>query len=126
MPPGGDGVYYLSTSLLVYNGQMGIFDIRLNDKNVCAVLPDHDSNGDLDFVTGSCSVVVSVVAGNNVLFVLLQHLLTIEVSDDEPIIWDTALVNHGGDFNTVLGAYTAPANGLYQYVLGPKMSTTIT
>ena len=30
MPPGGDGFYYLCTFLLVNDGELGRFDIRLN------------------------------------------------------------------------------------------------
>ena len=34
----------------------------------------------------------------------------------EPIIWDKALINPDGHFNTLLGMYEAPVNGYYQYV----------
>ena len=39
---------------------------------------------------------------------------TIAISDDEAIIFDTAPINQGGHYNTVLGAYTAPVHGYYQ------------
>ena len=39
---------------------------------------------------------------------------SIAISDDEPIIFDTAPINPGGHYNTVLGAYTAPFTGYYQ------------
>ena len=39
---------------------------------------------------------------------------TIAISDEEPIIFDTAPINPGGHYNTVLGAYTAPVHGYYQ------------
>ena len=41
---------------------------------------------------------------------------SIEISDEEPIIFDTALINQGGHYNSVLGAYTAPVHGYYQWV----------
>ena len=36
------------------------------------------------------------------------------ISDQEVIIWDTAPINPGGHYNTLLGAYTAPYNGYYE------------
>ena len=36
------------------------------------------------------------------------------ISDEEVIIWDTAPINPGGHYSTILGAYTAPYTGLYQ------------
>ena len=44
-------------------GEYGHFDMRLNDEVICTANPDH-SNGGLDFASGSCSSVVSLVAGN--------------------------------------------------------------
>ena len=41
MPSGGDGVYYLSTYLLVDIGEGGRFDMRLNDDIICSTFPDH-------------------------------------------------------------------------------------
>ena len=62
MPPGGDGVYYLSTYLLVYNRESAIFDKTLNDDIICSTRPDHAELN--DFAAGSCSAVVDVVAGD--------------------------------------------------------------
>ena len=64
MPPGGDGVYYFSTFLLVDFGEFGRFDMRLNDDVICSTLPDHDTNGSNDYAPGSCSALVNAVAGN--------------------------------------------------------------
>ena len=63
MPPGGDGAYYFATYVTVYEGEWGRFDMRLNNDVICTTLPDHAENGDLDYVPGSCSAVVSAVAG---------------------------------------------------------------
>ena len=62
MPPGGDGVYFVSTFALVGLGEQGRFDMRLNDDVICSIWPDHFNSGD-DAVGGSCSAVVDIVAG---------------------------------------------------------------
>ena len=62
-PSGGDGVYYFSTFVFGDEGEYGHFDMRLNDEVICTANPDH-SNGGLGFASGSCSSVVSLVAGN--------------------------------------------------------------
>ena len=64
VPPGGGGVYYFSTYLLVDNGEYGHFDMTLNDDVICTTVPDHNSSGASDLAPGSCSAVVDVVAGN--------------------------------------------------------------
>ena len=62
MPPGGDGIYYFSTFLLVDSGgEFGRFDMRLNNDVICSTLPDHSHNGIDDYAPGSCSAVVSVL-----------------------------------------------------------------
>ena len=38
---------------------------------------------------------------------------SVSVSPGEPIIWDSAPINPGGHFNTILGMYEAPVNGYY-------------
>ena len=62
VPPGGDGVYYLSTYVLVTAGEYARFDMRLNDVIICSMFPD-TQNGVSDVATGSCSAVVDIVAG---------------------------------------------------------------
>ena len=64
VPPGGDGVYYFSTYLLVEYSEYGYFDTRCNDHIICSVFLDHYNSGVGDYVQGSCSAVVDVVAGN--------------------------------------------------------------
>ena len=41
---------------------------------------------------------------------------TISVNPGEAIIWDSAPINPGGYFNTILGVYTAPVTGYYTWV----------
>ena len=41
----------------------------------------------------------------------------IETLNGAPIIWDSALINPGGHFNTDDGAYTAPVDGYYTWVI---------
>ena len=64
MPPGGDGVYYFSVYLRVDAGELGRFDMRLNDDIICTTYPDHDDSAELDYASGSCSVVVNLIAGD--------------------------------------------------------------
>ena len=45
VPPGGDGVYYFSTYLLVQTGEFGHLDMRLNDEFICSTIWDHDFSG---------------------------------------------------------------------------------
>ena len=61
VPPGGDGVYYFSICVLGGSSERGVFDMRLNDDVICTTYPDHDAIGDI--APGSCSAVVSVMAG---------------------------------------------------------------
>ena len=37
----------------------------------------------------------------------------VSVSPGEPIIWDSAPINPGGHFNTILGMYEVPVDGYY-------------
>ena len=53
-------------------------------------------------------------AAVDTLFLASISSESITISDQEPIIFDTAPINPGGDYNTILGAYTAPFNGYYQ------------
>ena len=64
VPSGGDGVYYFSTYLMVDDGEVARFEMRLNNVDICTTLPDHNNNGALDYAIGSCSAVVDVVAGH--------------------------------------------------------------
>ena len=48
---------------MVRTGESGRFDMMLNDDIICSTVPDHSNNGASDYVTGSCSAVVDVVAG---------------------------------------------------------------
>ena len=34
--------------------------------------------------------------------------------DGEVIVWDSAPINPGGNYDTATGAYTAPVDGYYQ------------
>ena len=63
MPPGGDGVYYFSTYLVVQIGEWGHFDMSLNDDVICLSYPDHLDSGP-DLAAGPCSAVVDAAAGD--------------------------------------------------------------
>ena len=77
VPPGGDGVYYFSTYLLVDAGEYGNFDMYLNNDVICSTLLDHTSSGVDDYPPGSCSAVVNLVAGKECPFIVHMswHLL---------------------------------------------------
>ena len=70
VPPGGDGVYYFSTYVMVDDDEYGVFSMKLNYDVICSTWPDHDNIGlNLSYATGSCSAIVNVVAGKlTVLF----------------------------------------------------------
>ena len=48
------------------------------------------------------------------LATISEYTLPIGISD--PIIFDLAPINPGGNYDTVTGGYTAPVDGYYQYV----------
>ena len=64
VPPGGDGVYYFSTHLVFQHGEGGSVDMRRNDETICRALGDHSTSGVTDAASGSCSVIINVVAGD--------------------------------------------------------------
>ena len=64
VPPGGDGTYYFSSFVLVSPGELGSFDMRLNDDVVCTAFGDQNNNG-VDYPQGGCGAVLSVVEGKN-------------------------------------------------------------
>ena len=47
------------------------------------------------------------------MFLATVSEFIVEMSPGDPIIWDSAPINPGGNFNTELGAYTAPVDGYY-------------
>ena len=67
MPPGGDGVYYFSTYLLVDYNEVAVFDMTLNDDVICSTRPHHNNSGVNDTPPGSCSAVVDVLTGSLLL-----------------------------------------------------------
>ena len=63
VPSGRDGLYYVSTYLLVSaDGEFGIFSIMVNGVIVCTAYGDHSSLGS-DVSQATCSAVVDVVEG---------------------------------------------------------------
>ena len=64
VPLDGDGFYYFSVNLVGDDGEFARFDMRLNDDVICSTVHDHNANGVSDWAPGSCSAVVSAVAGN--------------------------------------------------------------
>ena len=72
VPTGGDGLYYFSTHLVVWPGEVATFHILLNVGDMlCTAYGDHN-NGDNDHQTATCSAIVDVVEGSS-SFVRDQH-----------------------------------------------------
>ena len=47
------------------------------------------------------------------LFLAIVNETSVSISSGDPIIWDEAPINPGGNFNTALGLYQAPIHGYY-------------
>ena len=61
VPPGGSGLYYFSTYLLVNSGEWGYFNIVVNDVIVCTAYGDGESGP--DWAEATCSAAMDVVEG---------------------------------------------------------------
>ena len=64
MPPGGDGFYYLSSYLLIQQGEFAEFAIRFNGEIVCIVFAQQVGTT-TDEITSSCSAIVYGTEGKN-------------------------------------------------------------
>ncbi len=63
IPPGGDGLYYFSTYLLSDDGEIGYFDLTVNDGGlICTAVGDHSDNPG-DFSQAACSGLAQLVEG---------------------------------------------------------------
>ncbi len=56
-----------------------------------------------------------VLAAQYMFFATISES-SLPVSSGDVIVWDLALINPGGHFNTSTGCYTAPIDGYYQWV----------
>ena len=63
VPPGGDGLYYFSTYLLVGPGEIAYFNIEVNDVIVCTSFGDESTNSGSDLPQATCSAMVDVTQG---------------------------------------------------------------
>ena len=65
VPPGGDGLYYFSTYLLVDAGELASFNMVVNDDvTICTAQGDHSaSEVDDDPPQAACSVMAQLNAG---------------------------------------------------------------
>ena len=57
VPSGGDGYYYLTTYLLVQDGELARFDIRFNGEMMCYAHAEQIGTT-TDEITTSCSAIV--------------------------------------------------------------------
>ena len=65
----------------------------------------------IEFVLIICYLCVMFSADS--MFLATVSEFVVEMSPGDPIIWDLAPINPGGNFDTELGAYTVPVNGYY-------------
>lgn len=63
VPPGGDGLYYFSTYVLVDYGEAAAFNIRVNGANLCTAYGDNDNNGASDHPQGACGGLAQLIEG---------------------------------------------------------------
>ena len=63
MPPGGDGLFYLSVYLTVIQYDYGRFDIQVSGETICTAFGDANSRTFTDIVHTSCSGVAIVAEG---------------------------------------------------------------
>ena len=77
VPPGGSGLYYFSTYLLVYGGEYGVFNIVVNDVIVCTAYRDSDTES--EWAQSTCSAVMDVAEGKELFtfweFIRKQNFL---------------------------------------------------
>ena len=74
MPPGGEGFYYLTTYLLVQDGELGYFDIEFNGEMICEAYAEQIGTT-TDEITTSCSGIVYGTEGKKLNFSLFLQLL---------------------------------------------------
>ena len=67
VPPGGDGFYYLSTFLLIQDGEYGNFQIEFNEEMICTALATQWGTTS-DEITTSCSAIVYGTEGKKFNF----------------------------------------------------------
>ena len=65
VPPGGDGLYYFSTFLLVDYGDVAHFEVTINGNRICAAFGDNYNSGDLDAPQATCSGLAHLMEGND-------------------------------------------------------------
>ena len=64
VPPGGDGLYYFSTYLLIDDGDLAYFNLVVNDDDIlCTAYGDHDSAGE-DYSQAACSAMAQLNEGS--------------------------------------------------------------
>ena len=75
VPPGGDGFYYLSTYLVVDDGENGRFDIQLNEETICTAFADQIDTVNNDENT-SCHAVAYITEGANLICIRFLNKIT--------------------------------------------------
>ncbi len=62
-PPGGDGLYYFSTFLMISAGEFGRFNIKVNREFLCTASRHEDSNSGNDLPQPTCSGLAQLTEG---------------------------------------------------------------
>ena len=73
------------------------------------------SQNEFDIFTHSILCCISVSA-DTVFFAAINQY-EFSVSDETVIVWNTAVINPGGNYDTVTGAYTAFVHGYYHFTV---------
>ena len=63
MPPGGDGFYYTSVYLPVYDDESALFGVQLNGRRICTAITDLTESPSTDAEITMCSGVGFAVEG---------------------------------------------------------------
>lgn len=68
VPVGGDGLYYISSHLAFASGEIGIFDVELNEEVICTTVGDFTESAATDSSQGTCGAVVDLNEGRSIFF----------------------------------------------------------
>ena len=71
-------------------------------------------------------VIFLLVATAETLFLATINTESITVSDDQVILFNSALINPGEHYSTETGGYTVPFSGYYQYVAFVRLQRSLT
>ena len=68
VPPGGDGVYYLSVYLVTPGGEVAYFEIEVNGQALCSAMADLNASPSGDEAETACHGVADIAEGGRMSF----------------------------------------------------------